>query len=172
MNKNIFFTLVLLFIVSAHALFTSCNSCTDRRAGDTSNLPGVYRGEATIVLPAHVKAMLDADSTARTLVPRDPVPCSIRIKADSSQTLSLELENFTMPVRGITLDPATAEATVTDATTSLKGNGNVNVGSRVISYTHEGTIKNDSLNLNITVSIIPFVVEPKIVFKGKKTATR
>lgn len=55
MNKKLFFTLLLLVFVSAPVLFTSCNSCSDRRAGDLDKLPGVYRGEATIVLPDHVK---------------------------------------------------------------------------------------------------------------------
>lgn len=166
MNKNIFFTLVLLFIVSAHALFTSCNSCSDRRGDDTSKLPGVYRGEATIVLPDHVKAMVPAD--AEGMIPKDPIPCGIEIQADTNGMLSLKLVNFTMPVKGITVNPATATVSFSNETFTLKGNGNVNVGSRVMSYSQEGNIKNDSLVLDITVSVIPFVVEPKVVFRGKK----
>lgn len=167
MNKNIFFTLVLLFIVSAHALFTSCNSCSDRRADDTSKLPGVYRGEATIVLPDRVKAMVPAD--AEGMIPKDPIPCGIEIQADSNGMLSLKLVDFTMPVKGITVNPATATVSFNNETFTLKGNGNVNVGSHVMSYSQEGNIKNDSLVLDITVSVIPFVVEPKVVFRGKKT---
>ena len=167
MNKNLFFTLLLLVFVSAPVLFTSCNSCSDRRAGDLDKLPGVYRGEATIVLPDHVKAMVPPE--AKGMIPEGPIPCGIEITADSNGTLALRLVNFTMPVRGITVDPATATATSTDNDAlDLKGGGNVNAGTRKMSYSHEGKVRNDSLSLDITVSVIPFVVEPKIVFKGKK----
>ncbi|GEM_PF-524288 len=168
MNKKLFFTLLLLVFVSAPVLFTSCNSCSDRRAGDLDKLPGVYRGEATIVLPDHVKAMVPPE--AKGMIPEGPIPCGIEITADSNGTLALRLVNFTMPVRGITVDPAsaTATATSTDDAFSLKGGGNVNVGTRKMSYSHEGKVQHDSLALDITVSVIPFVVEPKIVFKGKK----
>ncbi len=166
MNKNIFFILVLLVFASASALFTSCNSCSDRHAGDIDKLPGVYRGEATIVLSDPVKAMVPPE--AKGMIPEGPIPCGIEITADSNGTLALRLVNFTMPVRGITVDPATATATSSADAFSLKGGGNVNVGTRKMSYSHEGKIRNDSLSLDITVSVIPFVVEPKIVFKGKK----
>ncbi|MEY8594167.1 calycin-like domain-containing protein [Butyricimonas hominis] len=167
MNKNIFFTILLVVFMSVPVLFTSCNSCSDRRTGDIDKLPGVYRGEATIVLPDHVKAMVPPE--AKGMIPEGPIPCGIEIQADTNETLALKLVDFTMPVRGITVDAATATITSTNGIFSLKGNGNVSVGSRKMSYTHEGTIKNDSLALDITVSIIPFVVEPKIVFKGKIT---
>lgn len=166
MNKKLFFTLLLLVFVSAPVLFTSCNSCSDRRAGDLDKLPGVYRGEATIVLPDHVKTMVPPE--AKGMIPEGPIPCGIEITADSNGTLALRLVNFTMPVRGITVDPASATATSTDDAFSLKGGGNVNVGTRKMSYSHEGKVQHDSLALDITVSVIPFVVEPKIVFKGKK----
>ncbi|WP_369800395.1 hypothetical protein [Butyricimonas sp. Marseille-P2440] len=76
--------------------------------------------------------------------------------------------NFTMPVRGITVDPASATATSSSDAFSLKGSGNVNVGTRKMSYSHEGKVQHDSLALDITVSVIPFVVEPRVMFKGKK----
>ena len=166
MNKNLFFTLLLLVFVPAPVLFTSCNSCSDHHAGDIDKLPGVYRGEATIVLSDHVKAMVPPE--AKGMIPEGPIPCGIEITADSNGTLALKLVNFTMPVRGITVDPASATATSSGDAFSLKGSGNVNVGTRKMSYSHEEKVQHDSLNLNATVSIIPFVVEPKIVFKGKK----
>lgn len=170
MNKNLFFTLVSLVFLSAPVSFTSCNGCSDRHEGDTGKLPGVYRGEATIVLPDHVKAMVPPG--AKGMIPEGPIPCGIEITADSNGTLALKLVDFTMPARGITIDPATATATPTpdgDAFT-LKGGGNVNAGTRKMSYSHEGKVQHDSLNLKATISIIPFVVEPKIVFKGKKNS--
>ena len=83
MKRNIFFIGILLLIIPITSLLTSCNSCSDRRAHDISSLPGLYEGEATIILPDHVKAMLKPDAEGKTLVPEGPIPCKISITADT-----------------------------------------------------------------------------------------
>ena len=106
MKRTIFFIGILLVTITTSSLLSSCNSCSDRRARDVSSLPGLYEGEATIILPDHVKAMLKPDANGKTLVPEGPIPCKIRITADTSKNVTLQLVDFTMPVRGITVDPA------------------------------------------------------------------
>ena len=146
MKRNIFFIGILLVVISTTSLLTSCNSCSDRRVHDVSSLPGLYEGEATIILPDHVKAMLKPDANGNTLIPEGPIPCKI----------------------GITVNPALSKVTETDSTLNLEGGGKVSVGQQTISYTHKGKVAEDQLNLDITVTVIPMIVEPKIVFKGKK----
>lgn len=168
MKQNIFFIGILLLIISSTSLLTSCNSCSDRQTNDISSLPGLYEGEATIILPDHVKAMLKLDAEGKTLVPEDPIPCKIRITADTNKNVTLDLVDFTMPVKGITVNPAQGKVTETDSTLNLEGSGKVSVGQQTISYTHKGKMSKDQLDLDITVTVIPMIVEPKIVFKGKK----
>ena len=151
MKRNIFFIGILLVVISTTSLLTSCNSCSDRRVHDVSSLPGLYEGEATIILPDHVKAMLKPDANGNTLI-----------------NVTLNLVDFTMPVKGITVNPALSKVTETDSTLNLEGGGKVSVGQQTISYTHKGKVAEDQLNLDITVTVIPMIVEPKIVFKGKK----
>ena len=146
MKRNIFFIGILLVVISTTSLLTSCNSCSDRRVHDVSSLPGLYEGEATIILPDHVKAMLKPDANGNTLIPEGPIPCKI----------------------SITVNPALSKVTETDSTLNLEGGGKVSVGQQTISYTHKGKVAEDQLNLDITVTVIPMIVEPKIVFKGKK----
>ena len=148
MKRNIFFIGILLVVISTTSLLTSCNSCSDRRVHDVSSLPGLYEGEATIILPDHVKAMLKPDANGKNV--------------------TLNLVDFTMPVKGITVNPALSKVTETDSTLNLEGGGKVSVGQQTISYTHKGKVAEDQLNLDITVTVIPMIVEPKIVFKGKK----
>lgn len=168
MKQNIFFIRILLVIISITSLLTSCNSCSDRQAHDISPLPGLYEGEATIILPDHVKAMLKPDANGNTLVPEGPIPCKISITADTSKNVTLNLVDFTMPVKGITVNPAQSKVTETDTTFNLEGGGKVSVGQQTISYSHKGKVLENQLDLDITVTVIPMIVEPKIVFKGKK----
>ena len=57
---------------------------------------------------------------------------------------------------------------MTSLTISSADSGKVSVGQQTISYIHKGKVTEDQLNLDITVTVIPMIVEPKIVFKGKK----
>ena len=168
MKRNILFIGILLFITASASLFSACTSCSERKAQDITSLPGIYTGEATIVLPDHVKAMMKTNPEGNKLVPEGPIPCKIEIKSDENKQLSLQLIGFQMPVSGIVVSPAKSEVTQTDTTFNLKGGGDVTYGQMKMSYTHEGKIKQDDLDLDITVSIIPMVVEPRIVFKGKR----
>lgn len=168
MKRNIFFIGILLLIIPLTSLLNSCNSCSDRRAHNVSSLPGLYEGEATIILPDHVKAMLKPDAEGKTLVPEGPIPCKIRITADTNKNVTLNLVDFTMPIKGITVNPARGKVTETDSTLNLEGGGNVSIGQQTISYTHKGKVSKDQLDLDITVTVIPMIVEPKIVFKGKR----
>lgn len=168
MKQNILFIGILLFIVTTSPLFSSCNSCSENRAQDITSLPGIYQGEATIILPDHVKAMMKPDAQGRKLIPDEPISCKIEITTNENKELFLQLVGFQMPVQGINIDPAKSNVTQTDTTFNLKGDGNVSYGTQKISYSHEGKVKNDELDLNITVSVIPMIIEPKIVFKGKK----
>lgn len=71
-------------------------------------------------------------------------------------------------MKGITVNPAQSKVTETDTTFNLEGGGKVSVGQQTISYSHKGKVLENQLDLDITVTVIPMIVEPKIVFKGKK----
>ena len=73
-----------------------------------------------------------------------------------------------MPVEGIKIEPAKCKITQTADTFYLTGSGNVTYGKQTISYSPNGTIKEDEMDLKITVSIIPMILEVQILFKGKK----
>ena len=79
--------------------------------------------------------MLKPDAEGKTLVPEGPIPCKISITADTSKNVTLNLVDFTMPVKGITVNPALGKVTETDSTFNLEGDGKVSVGQQTISYT-------------------------------------
>ena len=92
--------------------------------------------------------MLKPDANGNTLIPEGPIPCKISITADTSKNVTLNLVDFTMPVKGITVNPALSKVTETDSTLNLEGGGKVSVGQQTISYTHKGKW----LRINLTLT--------------------
>ncbi len=160
-------TWVILVAVFVFAL-TGCAGCGGKRAEDVSSLPGVYKGEATLVLPEQLKAMVKADADGKKLIPDGPVPCKLRINEHPNGGVTIEIEEFEMPMQGINIAPAACQVTQSGKTFTLSGEGNVKVGDNSIDYSHEGTIEKGNMDLTITVPLIPMLVEPQIVFKGEK----
>lgn len=134
---------------------------------DSTALLGVYEGEATLDIPEKIKSMAK-DAEGNSLVPDGPVPCSVAIKAGEEGKVSIELVGFQMPVEGIELKPVPCGVTLLDGIYNLSGDGKIDYGGQKFSYTHSGKMKDSELELNATLVILPFVIEPKVVFKGKR----
>ena len=145
-----------------------CAGYGGKRAEDVSSLSGVYKGEATLVLPEQLKAMVKADADGKKLIPDGPVPCKLRVNEDEHGGVTIEIEEFEMPVQGVEIAPAPCHVTQNDRTFTLSGEGNVKVGENAFDYSHVGTIEKGNMDLTITVPLIPMLVEPQIVFKGEK----
>lgn len=134
---------------------------------DTTALLGVYEGEATLDIPEKIKSMAK-DAEGNSLVPDGPVPCTVAIKAGEAGKVSIELVGFQMPVEGIELKPVPCGVTLLDGIYNLSGDGKIDYGGQKFSYSHSGRMKDMELELNATLVILPFVIEPKVVFKGKR----
>ena len=168
MKKVIPFSGLVILTVLLAQVFTGCVGCGGERAEDVSSLPGVYAGEATLVLPEQLKAMVKADDKGRKLIPDGPVPCKLRVNEDGKGSVTIEIEEFEMPVPNVRVAPAACHVTQADRTFTLSGEGNVKVGENSFDYSHEGTIEKGNMSLTITVPLIPMLVEPQIKFVGKK----
>ena len=136
---------------------------------DTTALLGGYEGEATLDIPEKIKSMAK-DAEGNSLVPDGPVPCTVAIKAGEAGKVSIELVGFQMPVEGIELKPVPCGVTLLDGMYNLSGDGKIDYGGQKFSYSHSGRMKDMELELNATLVILPFVLEPKVVFKGKRKA--
>ena len=134
---------------------------------DMIALLGVYEGEATLDIPEKIKSMAK-DAEGNSLVPGGPMPCTVAIKAGEAGKVSIELVGFQMPVKGIELKPVSCGVTQLDGMYNLSGDGEIDYGGQKFSYSHSGKMKDMELELNATLVIIPFVIEPKVMFKGKK----
>ena len=134
---------------------------------DTTALLGVYEGEATLDIPEKIKSMVK-DAEGNSLVPDGPVPCTVAIKAGEAGNVFIELVGFQMPVEGVELKPVPCGVTLLDGMYNLSGDGKIDYGGQKFSYSHSGKMKDMELELNATLVILPFVIEPKVVFKGKR----
>lgn len=84
MKRILLFCGILFLLSSTVHLMTSCTGCSRKKANDVTSLPGVYKGEATIELPDHIKSMIK--------------PASRREKINTGRTGSLQIRNN--PKRG------------------------------------------------------------------------
>lgn len=164
---RLFTGILFLLLLTAH-LMTSCTGCSRKKANDVTSLPGVYKGQASIELPEHIKSMIKPAPDGKKLIPDEPVPCKLEITRNPQEEIFVQLIDFQMPVEGIKIEPAKCKITQTADTFYLTGSGNVTYGKQTISYSPNGTIKEDEMDLKITVSIIPMILEVQILFKGKK----
>ena len=112
-------TWVILVAVFVFAL-TGCAGCGGKRAEDVSSLPGVYKGEATLVLPEQLKAMVKADADGKKLIPDGPVPCKLRINEHPNGGVTIEIEEFEMPMQGVNIAPAACQVTQSGKTFTLR----------------------------------------------------
>ena len=108
------------------------------------------------------------DADGKKLIPDGPVPCKLRINEHPNGGVTIEIEEFEIPMQGVNIAPAACQVTQSGKTFTLSGEGNVKVGDNSIDYSHEGTIEKGNMDLTITVPLIPMLVEPQIVFKGEK----
>lgn len=169
MKRELFLIGTVFLLMTVLWAFSSCSSCSDERAKDVSGVPGIYDGEATLVVPESLKAMINRpDSTGNTPIPDGPIPCKLEIKANENNELEIQLVDFTMPVEGVVLTPVKCHVTQEGKVFNLAGDGEVTFGERKLSYSHEGKVEERGLNMEGTISIIPKLLEVKIVFKGEK----
>lgn len=101
MKRILLFCGILFLLSSTVHLMTSCTGCSRKKANDVTSLPGVYKGEATIELPDHIKSMIKPAPDGKKLIPDEPVPCKLEITRNAEEEIFIQLIDFKMPVEGI-----------------------------------------------------------------------
>lgn len=165
-KRIIIFTGVVVVVALIVVILYPKGGKEDGTVCDTTALVGIYEGEATLDIPEKIRSMAK-DEHGKSLIPDKPIPCKVAIKTDEEGKVAIELVGFQMPVEGIELKPVPCSVTLLDGTFNLTGDGKVDYGGQKFSYSHKGKMKDKELELNATLTIIPFVVEPKVIFKGK-----
>jgi len=168
MKRKVLFAGILLMTVFAANTLISCSGCKREQANDLSSVTGSYAGKATLILPEGVKAMLQQDSSVKTRIPQEPVSCRIKATLNDKKKVELQLEDFKMPSKQIQITPMVCTVTADKGTFSLEGQGVVTAGQQKITYTQKGSIRDKKMQLEITVPIVPMVLEAKIQFEGEK----
>lgn len=169
MKRVLVFCSVCFMILFVTNTMVSCRSCEDKRVDDISKVPGIYKGQAELLIPDNLKKMVKPDSTGKSPIPDDPIPCKLEIKENENKELTIELVDFKMPMEGMELTPSSCRVSQNGEAFELEGEGKVSLGTRgSLSYEHEGKIEGTSIHLDGTVYIIPKLMGVKIVFNGEK----
>ena len=168
MKKRIFIltgvTIVIAFVI---AILYFGKGEKGEGVCDTTTLVGVYEGEATLDIPEKIRSMAK-DANGNSLIPDGPIPCKVAIGTDGEGKVGLELVGFKMPVEGVEMKAIPCSVTLLDGAFRLAGDGKVDYGGQKFSYSHKGKMKDEELELSATLTIIPFVIEPKVIFKGRR----
>ena len=168
MKRILIFCSVCLMILFVMSTMVSCRSCGDKRVDDISKVPGIYEGQAELLIPDNLKKMVTPDSTGKSPIPDGPIPCKLEIKKNENKELTIEIVDFKMP-NGMELAPSSCRVSQDGEVFNLEGEGKVSLGTKgSLSYEHEGKIEGTAIHLDGTVYIIPKVLGVKIVFDGEK----
>ena len=166
MKKVLTWSIVCCVVALFGNLLTGCRSCDDRRVDDISKVPGIYEGQAQIIVPENLKRFVP-DSLKGAL--DKPVDAKLRIQENDKGELTLELVDFTMPVKDMKLQPASCEASEDGEAFKLTGAGTVGLpNDKSLSYEYEGSIQEYLLKLEGTVYIVPKLFGVNLVFEGEK----
>lgn len=169
MKRTLFIIGILVLAVTTATVYRICVSDKGTEVDDVTSLLGIYEGEATIMLPDHLKKMAaNIQANGQKLLPDGPVPCKVEVKLNEKKEVCMELVDFKMPVEGITLEPSVCTVTQTELIYSLEGKGSVSYNQQKLNYSHKGKIQNDEMDVSLTLVVVPMVAEPKVAFKGKK----
>lgn len=169
MRRTLLVIGILVIIIVGLALYRVYVSNGRTNAVDVTALPGIYEGKATLVLSDYLKKMVEKVQTGGQKLSLDePIPCKVEVKVNEKNEVTMELVDFKMPMEGIVLAPSICTVIEKDGVYSLKGEGSVNYGQQRFNYSHEGKIRDEELNAELTLTIIPMMAEPKVVFKGKR----
>ena len=168
MKRTLLIIGVLVLVVATATIYRVCVS--GEKVEDVSSLPGIYEGEATLVISDHLRKMAENVQVdgEKVVIPDGPIPCKVELKANENNEISMELVDFKMPVEGMKLPQAICSVTRKEEIFNLDGKGNINYGDKKLNFSHKGTIQDDELDIALTLVVVPFMVEPKVVFKGKK----
>ena len=119
----------------------SCRSCGDKRVDDISKVPGIYEGQAELLIPDNLKKMVKPDSTGKSPIPDGPIPCKLEIKKNENKELTIEIVDFKMP-NGMELAPSSCRVSQDGEVFNLEGEGKVSLGTKgSLSYEHEGNLR-------------------------------
>ena len=170
MRKFLLFSCVCFLSVLGGNMLTSCKSCDDRRVDDVSKVPGIYAGEAQILVPENLKQFIP-DSLKGVL--DAPVKAKLQIKEGEGKELTLELVDFTMPMEGMTLKPASCAVGQAEEDGqkffTVEGGGSVGLpDDKSLTYEYEGKIREYGIQLNGTIYIVPKLFGVNLVFNGEK----
>lgn len=169
MKRTLLIIGILVLAAATVGVYRICTWDKGDEVEDVTPLLGIYEGEATIVLPDHLKKMAaNMEANGQKLLPDGPIPCKVEVKLNGKKEVSMELVDFKMPVEGIVLEPSVCTVTQSESTYNLEGKGSVSYNTQTLNYSHQGKIQNREMEVQLTLVVVPMVAEPKVVFKGKK----
>ena len=170
MKRTLIIIGILIVVVVAATVYRVCVGVGGSKVTDVSGLPGIYKGESTLVLSDYLKKMAEKiqSQAGQQLLPDGPIPCKVEVKVNDKNEVTMELIDFKMPAEGIVLEPTICKVIQDESVYSLDGKGSVNYGQQKFNYSHKGKIQNEELNVELTLVVIPMVAEPKVIFKGEK----
>ena len=168
-------SLAMGLVVAAGSLLSSCQSCGDKRVEDISDVPGVYEGEAKVVVPEKLVKMVP--DSLKGMV-NTPLPAKIEIKKTADGSLVMELKDFETPKEMMELQPSSIAVVVQSLLNryeqegeafTMAGEGEVALkDGKKFTYAHEGRIEGTAIHMDGIIYIIPKIFGIQIVFDGEK----
>lgn len=165
MKKTIIVIVVLAVVGVVIAL------CCGRNGGkleNVSDLQGVYEGEAVVHLDDKLKEMVDKMAADQDVaLPEGPIHCKVGLNVDENGGVTMELVDFIMPVKEMSIEPSVCTATKVEDGFSVTGEGKVKYGMFGIKYSHEGKIVGKKLTAELKMAV-PLSGELKVNFEGER----
>ena len=97
-----------------------------------------------------------------------PVACKVRLRADSTGGVTMTVEEVSMPTNGARAVAVGSRVTREGRTYRLAGEGRVEKGNAGVTFSHEGRVHGRRLEVEVTVPEAPMLLEPKVVFEGRR----
>ncbi len=166
MKKWIFVGVILCVIAVLACIF--CRG--GKKADDVTALVGVYEGEATLELSDQLKNMAAnvQINGQKPEFPEGPIPCKVKLSVNENGEIVAELIDFKMPIGGMNLPQSVCSVTWNENVFTLHGAGHIDMGSNKFNFSYQGNVADEEMNMELKLVIIPFIAEPKVVFKGEK----
>lgn len=164
--RNIFlWACASLFVVFLGNTFVACQGCSDRKVDDISEVPGIYKGQATLQIPENLMKLVP-DSLKVFL--NTPITAKLSIRENDEQKLTLEVVDFKMP-QGMVMRPSSCVVSQEEKVFNLEGVGEVALpDQKTLPYEYEGRIEDVSIQVDGTIYIIPKLLGIKMIFRGEK----
>ena len=150
------------------AVAGGCSGCQGERADDVSAVEGLYAGEARLEVPVQLREMLRTAAPEWSEALDGPVACKVRLRADSTGGVTMTVEEVAMPTGGARAVAVGSSVTREGRTYRLEGEGRVEKGNAGATFSLDGQVHGRRLEVEVTVPVGPMLVEPRVVFEGRR----